>query len=96
MQVPISQGYCNSFGSKAGACMLVKNGGIMASKQSIAKEKQNYTGKPKNCGNCQHYRSEIKTVKTYFVEEKDKHCSLGEFAVKKTAVCDLWEERSEK
>ena len=83
--------------------MLVKNGGIMASKQSIAKEKQkiakekqNYTGKPKNCGNCQHYRSEIKTVSTYFVEEKDKHCSLGEFAVKKTAVCDLWEERSEK
>lgn len=25
MQVPISQGYCNSFGEKAGACMLVKN-----------------------------------------------------------------------
>ena len=24
MQVPISQGYCNSFGEKAGACMLVK------------------------------------------------------------------------
>ena len=41
MQVPISQGYCNSFGLKAGACMLVKNGDDMnlKSKQKKAGSK---------------------------------------------------------
>ena len=46
MQVPTSQGYCNSFGLKAGACMLVKNGDDMnlKSKQKKAGSKLAKTG----------------------------------------------------
>lgn len=59
------------------------------SKQSIAKEKQNYRGDARTCSNCAHYKSEF--VKNgNWVEEKNKRCGIGDFVVKKTAVCDLW------
>ncbi len=67
------------------------------SKQSEAKDKQHYVEKPvpKVCGNCRHYTSEIVTRKNFnfgctniLTEEKAKRCSVGGFAVKKTATCE--------
>jgi hypothetical protein len=66
------------------------------SKQSEAKEKQNYRTSPRTCSNCVHYESKI-VIKTYdswrgkeeWEEERGMKCSLGGFAVKKMAVCDL-------
>ena len=47
------------------------------------------------CSNCAHYTSHIEHHKTVFgqpyTEEKDRRCGIGKFAVKKTAVCRLWE-----
>lgn len=67
------------------------------SKQSEAKLKQNYNPKPvpRVCMNCEHYLSDMVKVTgqysvNYYIEEKNKRCGLGEFAVKKTATCNEW------
>lgn len=66
------------------------------SKQSEAKAAQNYRLVPDTCGNCQHYRSQI-VEKVYdqaygaWMDEKDKRCTIGGFAVRKTAACDRHE-----
>lgn len=61
------------------------------SKQSEAKKDQNYRETPDTCSNCSHYESQT-VEKSYgaasWTEEKGKRCSIGGFAVKKTATCD--------
>lgn len=63
------------------------------SKQSEAKAAQAaqvYRITPDTCSNCVHYRSTFVSSSygaSTWVEEKDKRCGLGEFAVRKTAVC---------
>lgn len=68
------------------------------SKQSEAKERQNYRTNPNCCSNCAHYKFDIveKQYKAFDVlktwhqtEEKNKRCTFGKFAVKKSAVCDM-------
>lgn len=66
------------------------------SKQSEAKLKQNYNPKPlpRVCMNCENYKSEMieyKNVFSSYVEEKNKRCGIGGFAVKKGGTCDLFE-----
>ena len=66
------------------------------SKQSEAKKNQNYREVPDTCANCGNYQSQL-VEKEYdawngkqtWTEEKGKRCSIGEFAVKKNATCDL-------
>lgn len=61
------------------------------SKQSEAKKNQNYRTTPDTCSNCTQYQSDIVEKRTQFgswKEEKGKRCSVGGFAVKKTATCD--------
>ena len=63
----------------------------MTSKQALAKQEQNYRRESKTCSNCIHYKSEF--IKTgHWIDEKNKRCGIGNFVVKKTAVCDLWQE----
>jgi len=66
------------------------------SKQSDAKNEQNYRGVPDTCANCGHYESQMventynawNGKQTSWTEEKGKRCSIGGFAVKKMATCD--------
>jgi hypothetical protein len=64
------------------------------SKQSEAKVFQGYVVKPKkNCANCVSYRSDFiqrSWIRHKSYDEKNKLCSIGGFAVQKTATCDLW------
>ncbi len=67
------------------------------SKQSEAKAAQVYRITPDTCSNCVHYRSTFVSSSygaSTWVEEKDKRCGLGEFAVRKTAVCDRHEAKA--
>lgn len=65
------------------------------SKQSEAKAAQNYRKTPNTCSNCAHYECKV-VEKTYnhwsgmsiWEEQRCKTCSLGGFAVLKTATCD--------
>jgi len=65
------------------------------SKQQNAKDAQGYEAHPRQrvCGNCRSYISEVETCKSVFggtySNEKNKRCTIGGFAVKKTAVCKL-------
>lgn len=67
------------------------------SKQSEARERQNYRETLDTCGNCTHYKSQ-RVDKSYdayngkhvWTEEKHKHCSIGGFSVKKMATCDKY------
>ena len=59
----------------------------------IKKEKMGYDPKPirKMCSNCVHFKSDITIETAYareYVIEKNLRCLIGEFAVKKTAVCE--------
>jgi hypothetical protein len=66
------------------------------SKQAEAREAQGYRTEPRNCSNCAHYRSDITEHPPAFswgnpyTTESNRRCSLGSFAVKKTATCDRW------
>lgn len=77
------------------------------SKQSEAKEKQNY-GAPHQCGSCKHFsadmvfpawieaRNKLQGVRIYgeeYKRERNLKCIIGGFSVKKTYVCDLWEKK---
>ena len=64
------------------------------SKQSDAKEKQNYRDKPKwpECRNCIHFMSdEFKDQHTGWTSEANIRCNLGGFKVLKMATCDKHE-----
>ena len=73
------------------------------SKQSEVKQRQGYQDKPekRQCSVCQHYRStKIEhPASTMFLiawtEEKDIHCGLGGFKVKKTAICNQYQPQKE-
>lgn len=66
------------------------------SKQREAKKEQNYSRELNTCSNCKHYQSEY-VEKRYeafsgtqtWVEEKNKRCGIGGFAVNKMATCNL-------
>lgn len=62
------------------------------SKVSEAKAKQNYQDKPlqRRCRVCEHFRSKIEKDKCGYEKEVQLRCSIGRFAVKATAVCDLF------
>ena len=66
------------------------------SKQSEAKANQGYTPKalPHTCCNCAHFKMDSET-KTQFGQswttDTNLRCSIGGFAVKKMATCNLWE-----
>ena len=70
------------------------------SKQSDAKVAQGYQENPliPTCSNCEHYTSEIKEIKSTFSinktwkEEKNIRCGIGQFKIKKTAICNKWTE----
>lgn len=68
----------------------------MATKETMAA--QFYAQRGRNCGNCKHYRCDKVTEPPAFswadprVIEQNKRCAIGGFAVKKTAVCNLWSE----
>jgi hypothetical protein len=71
------------------------------SKQSEAKENQNYRKQPMCCQHCAHFSSEFKdrrpawSSSNYVItEEKNIRCNLGGFAVQKTASCDKFEAKS--
>lgn len=65
------------------------------SKQSEAKERQEYTPKfiPSVCSNCAHFRSEFEQH-TYgsatWTKEVNLRCGIGGFAVKKGGSCAEW------
>ena len=67
------------------------------SKVSEAKEAQGYVDWMSiNCSTCKHFTSRMETNKAWFgthTVEKDKRCSIGGFVVKKTAHCNMWEEK---
>lgn len=64
------------------------------SKQAEAKTRQVYRAKPVNrmCSNCRHFTSEEVRKpgygESFYTEERNLRCSIGEFKVMKTATCD--------
>lgn len=68
------------------------------SKQSDAKKNQGYrSAAAQQCANCAHYTSR-RVNKTNlwgypYVKETARRCEIGGFAVKRTAICDLWRSR---
>ena len=49
-----------------------------------------------NCANCKNYTSFLvhrPEINYKYYDEKNKRCSLGGFAVNKTAICEMWEEK---
>ena len=69
------------------------------SKQSEAKAKQFYVPKAIHsvCGNCIHLRYDTERQEAWgqvYIREKNLHCGLGMFAVKKMGTCDYWEEKA--
>jgi hypothetical protein len=65
------------------------------SKQSEAKQAQGYAEKVKRiCCNCKHFGS-IKTEESGYMgvwyKESNIRCTLGDFAIKKTATCNKFE-----
>jgi hypothetical protein len=66
------------------------------SKQSEAKEAQNCRKQPLCCQYCNHFSLDyIEVKKTWLIKpvmtEKNLRCTLGGFAVNKTASCDRFE-----
>lgn len=57
------------------------------------KEEMCYNPKPKQrtCSNCVHFRSEFIESQYGYREEKNTHCAIGAFSVKKTANCNFHE-----
>lgn len=58
------------------------------SKQSKAKEMQRYTTNNPVCGNCVNFSSTHEPVVRGWTKETKMRCSIGGFAVKKTAYCN--------
>ena len=66
------------------------------SKQSEAKAAQGYVNKPvhNTCSNCDQFSSDFSIKRGYFggVYKKEvlMRCSMGDFKVGKTSVCNQW------
>ena len=66
------------------------------SKQSEAKKQQGYVNKaiPRTCCNCVYFRMEVEDTQTAwgaaYQKEKNLHCFVGGFAVKKMATCNAF------
>lgn len=61
-----------------------------------AKAKQGYVAKKphETCATCQHFAKETAIEGIYgcsWIEKKNLHCTLGDFAVKKMGWCNEWE-----
>jgi hypothetical protein len=78
------------------------------SKQSEAKAKQAYVEKPlpRTCSTCAHLTVDLelpawmKKAGCYdhdprYLVETNRRCSIGGFAVKRTATCQLWLKKAE-
>ena len=69
------------------------------SKQSDAKAAQGYQPKPvpRTCVNCSHFAFDRKIIRAVtewqkdFFEDKNQHCFIGDFAVKRSATCNLFD-----
>lgn len=50
-----------------------------------------YDPKPKQkmCSNCSHFMSEFVENEWKYMEEKNIHCVIGGFSIKRTANCNL-------
>jgi hypothetical protein len=66
----------------------------MVSKVQKAKEAQQYSETPRTCSNCVHYTSDREKNEYGFVYTKNKRCSIGGFAVKSMATCELHSKRA--
>lgn len=66
------------------------------SRQSEAQKAQGYRpAAARQCANCMHYSSKTEEVKTKYnprpwIKESEIRCTLGGFAVTRTAICDRW------
>ena len=70
------------------------------SKVAQEKERMGWTKDSPKCGNCKYYSSRMEKVKYEYSNqtwsvEKDKRCSLGEFATNVSFCCDEWKRRGE-
>jgi hypothetical protein len=69
------------------------------SKQSEAKDSQNYRKQPMCCQCCTHFSMDRVEVKKSWlinpvIEDKNIRCNLGGFSVQKTASCDKFAAKS--
>ena len=62
----------------------------MKSKQEQAKQYQCYRKAPMQCSNCKNFEFGVQVNQFGYAEKKKLRCSIGGFAVQRTAVCDLW------
>lgn len=62
----------------------------MTSKQGQAKKDQGYRKAPMQCSNCKNFKFGVEVNQFGDAEKKKLRCSIGGFAVQRTAVCDLW------
>lgn len=68
------------------------------SKQSDAKEAQNYRRELDKCESCMYFRLDVIEEKSKWSDqvyrtEKNLRCGIGGFKVHKTAVCDRFERK---
>lgn len=66
------------------------------SKTERIKAEQGYKLNANTCRTCKHFTSQEVLMKGAFsewVQEKNKRCGIGGFAVKVTATCLRWEEK---
>ena len=67
------------------------------SKQQDAKKAQGYEPKPRVCGSCAHFLSDIIDEPTKYnpsyQRETNMRCGLGGFAVKKMGTCNQFEKK---
>jgi len=67
------------------------------SKQSEAKERQEYVDRPCACSNCRHFTSKIANHSDgwghKWIRETEIRCGLGGFKVKKMGSCKEWSGR---
>ncbi len=68
------------------------------SKQSDARKSQGYAEPLKRiCGTCKSYTFDPINLVNWLgkdhIVEKNKRCAIGGFAVKKTASCNIWEQK---
>lgn len=62
----------------------------MKSKQGQAKQDQGYRKAPMQCSNCKNFEFGVEVNQFGYAKKKKLRCSIGGFAVQRTAVCDLW------
>lgn len=65
------------------------------SKQSEAKKQMGYTKLLPMCCFCVEYRSDFIESGYGYIEEKNKRCNKGGFAVQKSATCDCYQKKDD-